>query len=111
MDKLAHYRTILRDLILKYASYKPSVGDVEVEAVIDEEKGHFELMNSGWVNGSRVHGSVIHLDIRKGKIYVQYDGTNVGIANELVQAGIPKEDIVLAFKHPDIRQHTGYAIA
>ena len=111
MDKLTHYKSVLRETILKYASYKPSVGEVEVEAVIDEEKGHYELMSTGWVNGNRVHGSVIHLDIRKGKVYVQYDGTNVGIANELVEAGIPKDDIVLAFKHPDIRKHTGYAIA
>jgi hypothetical protein len=28
-----------------------------------------------------------------------------------VEAGIPKEDFVLAFKNPAIRQHTGYATA
>ena len=111
MDKLTKYRTILRETIMKYASFKPSIGDVDVEAIIDEAQGHYELMNSGWVNGHRIHGSVIHLDIRNGKVYVQYDGTDIGIADELVEAGIPKEDIVLAFKHPGIRQHTGFATA
>jgi hypothetical protein len=111
MDQLNNYRRILRETILKYASFKPSIGDVEVEPIIDEAQGHYELMHSGWVRGHRVHGSVIHLDIRKGKVYVQFDGTDVGIADELVEAGIPKEDIVLAFKHPEIRQHTGFATA
>ncbi|MCI0378510.1 MAG: XisI protein [Gemmataceae bacterium] len=111
MDKLALYRRLLRDIILKYAAFKPSVGEIETEAIIDEANNHFELMHSGWVKDNRVHGSVLHVDIRNGKIYIQHDGTEEGIANELVEAGVPKEDIVLAFKAPEIRQHTGFAVA
>jgi hypothetical protein len=47
-----------------------------------------------------IHGCVLHLDIKKGKIWIQHDGTEVGIANELVNLGVPKEDIVLAFHEP-----------
>ena len=42
---------------------------------------------------------------------IQHDGTESGIADELVQAGIPPEHIVLAFHHPDKRQYTGFAVA
>lgn len=42
---------------------------------------------------------------------MQRDGTEDGIANELVQAGIPKEDIVLGFHEPDVRPYTGFAVA
>ena len=38
------------------------------------------------------------------------DGTDRPIATELERAGIPKEDIVLAEQHPDLRPHTGYAV-
>ncbi|WP_249213848.1 MULTISPECIES: element excision factor XisI family protein [unclassified Synechocystis] len=46
------------------------------------------------------------------KVYwVQRDGTEDGIANELVANGIPKEVIVLGFHEPSVRPHTGFAIA
>ena len=46
-----------------------------------------------------------------GKVWVQYDGTEDGITDELVKAGIPKTDIVLGFHEPEVRPYTGYAIA
>ena len=46
-----------------------------------------------------------------GKIYIQHDGTEDGIATDLEIAGVPKSDIVLAFHAPELRKHTEYAIA
>ncbi|MDB9459416.1 element excision factor XisI family protein, partial [Dolichospermum circinale CS-545/17] len=37
------------------------------------------------------------------------DGTEIGVANELVEAGVPKQDIVLAFKAPYKRKFTDFA--
>ena len=53
----------------------------------------------------------VHIDIRNSKVYTQYDGTEEGIANTLMDAGIPKEDIVLAFKSPEVRKLTGFAVS
>ena len=68
-------------------------------------------MHSGWTGNYRVHGSVIHIDIRNGKIYIQHDGTEEGVANQLVAAGIAHDQIVLAFKPPQIRPYTEFAVA
>ena len=38
------------------------------------------------------------MDIKDGKIWIQHDGTERGVANELVELGVPKEDIVLAYQ-------------
>ena len=38
------------------------------------------------------------------------DGTEIGVANELVEAGVPKTDIVLAFYAPYRRQYTEFAV-
>lgn len=103
-------RQVVRELILEYAKHKPSHGEIETEAVIDDQKGHYEVMHVGWDGDRRVHGSVIHLDIIGKKIWVQHDGTSPGIAMELVEAGIPREDIVLAFHPAYVRQHTGFAV-
>jgi hypothetical protein len=111
MDDLTRYRKIIRDLIREYSQFKPAMGDVQIEVVFDEAQDHYELMYAGWNGIYRIHGSVLHVDIRGGKVWIQHDGTEEGIAEKLVEAGIPRDRIVLAFKSPSIRPHTGYATA
>ena len=111
MDALDHYRKVIRKIIQSYAQYNPSVGEVQIEVIFDETQDHYELMYAGWSGPYRIHGSVLHIDIRDGKVWIQHDGTEGGIAEELVQEGIPRDRIVLAFKSPDIRPHTGFAVA
>jgi hypothetical protein len=110
MDRLNQYRQIVRRLVEEYARYKPSHGQIETEAIIDPEHDHYEVMHVGWDGIRRVHGSVIHLDIIGGKVWIQYDGTTRPVAEELIEAGVPREDIVLAFHPEKLRQHTGFAI-
>jgi hypothetical protein len=45
------------------------------------------------------------------KIWIRQDGTEHEIAKALVQAGVPKEHIVLAFRPAEMRQHTEYAVS
>jgi hypothetical protein len=111
MDDLTDLRRTIRRLIEEYAKEEPSVGDIEVETIFDEAKDHYELMYSGWDGHRRVHGSVLHLDIRGGKVWIQHDGTYDGIANSLVEAGVPRDRIVLAFKPPDVRKFTDFAVS
>lgn len=54
---------------------------------------------------------MIHVEVRDDKFWIHYDGTEVGIADDLVKAGVPVDRIVLAFHTPEIRKHTGYAVA
>jgi len=110
MDKIIHYRNIIKELLHSYAQYKPAVGSIQIEIIIDEANDHYELIHAGWHDAYRIHGGVIHIDIRNNKIWIQYDGTEDGVANELVKAGISPDQIVLAFKHPDIRAHTDFAV-
>ena len=80
------------------------------EAVIDDEHGHYEVVQVGWDGVRRVHGSVVHLDIIGEKIWIQYDGTSPPVADELVRAGVPKTDIVPGFHPQDVRRLTEYAV-
>ena len=99
MDRLDRYRKIVRDLVEEFASYKPSNGQIETEAIVDPVKDHYEVMNVGWEGTRRVHGSVIHIDIIGDKVWLQHNGTDRLIADEMVEAGIPRDHIVLGF-HP-----------
>jgi hypothetical protein len=46
-----------------------------------------------------------------GKIWIQDDRTNRPVADALLEAGVPHEDIVLAFHPPEVRQYTDFAAA
>jgi hypothetical protein len=109
MYRIERYRSIVRKVIEDYASCKPSNGEIETEAIVDREHDHYEVMHVGWDGVRRVHGSVIHLDIRDGKVWIQYDGTNRPVAQALVEEGIPREGIVLGFHPPYVRKYTAYA--
>jgi XisI protein len=110
MDPVDRYREIVRRLIEEYASYKPAYGDIRTEAVVDREHDHYEVMQVGWDGGHRVHGSIIHIDIRDGKVWIEHNGTDARLGEELVAAGIPRNDIVLGFHPVELRPLTSYGV-
>src|SRR5947207_7745749 len=110
MDRVERYRKIVREILERYGRYKSSYGQIENEVIVDSDKDHYELMHVGWEGQRRVHGSVIHLDIIDGKIWIQYDGTNRPVADELLAAGVPREDIVLGFQPAKVRPYTDFAV-
>ncbi len=82
---------------------------MELERVYNQERGHFELLRVGWRQKRRIHGIMLHVDVKGGKVWIQHDGTEEGIADALVDAGIPKDHIVLAFHPLYKRPYTGFA--
>lgn len=81
----------------------------EKELIFDCQRNRYLVVHVGWEDEKRAYGSVIHVDIKDGKIWIQRDLTEEGIANELVELGVPKSDIVLGFRAPHVRQFTGFA--
>ncbi len=94
----------------EYAAIDGGVGEVSTYPMIDPQGHHYIAMQSGWVNGHRVHGAFLHMDVIDGKVWIQFNGTDQLIADELEAAGVPKEDIVLGAQPPELRQYTGYGI-
>ena len=48
--------------------------------------------------------SVLHIDIKEGKVWIQHNMTDQRVAEELVALGIPQENIVLGFHPPYMRK-------
>jgi hypothetical protein len=111
MDQVATYRQIIKDLITHYAQFKPAHGDVEVKTVFDETQDTCILMYTGWDKHRRIYGNVLHFDIKDGKVWLQHNGTEQDVAQELVDAGIPRERVVLGLHSPQARPYTDYAVA
>ena len=111
MAKIDKYRQIVTEILTEYSSHKPSYGDIEVELILDTERDHYQLVHAGWSNRRRVYGCTIHIDLKDDKIWIQNDGTEVGIANVLVERGVSPQDIVLAYHAPYLRKYTDFAIS
>jgi hypothetical protein len=110
VDTELKYQAIIKNLLSAHAQYKPAYGDIASRVTFDDEHGSYALLQVGWRGDEYVHGAVIHIDLIGDKVWIQYDGTEEGVAGELVEAGIPKEAIVLGFRPPQIRVHTGFAV-
>ncbi len=110
MADMNEYRNRVREVIRKYGAGRPLPEDIEGQLVFDAEHDHYQLVNVGWHDGRRVYGCVLHLDLKDGKVWIQHNGTEVEIGDELVGAEIPKHDIVVGFHSPYKRQFTEFAV-
>ncbi|MBD6620792.1 XisI protein [Komarekiella sp. 'clone 1'] len=111
MDRLTQYREIVQKLLREYAEISSPDSEVETQIVFDTERDHYQLMNVGWKNQRRVYGCFLHIDIKDGKIWLQHNGTEYEVAEELANLGIPKQNIVIGFHSPFKRQFTDYAVS
>ena len=100
------HKAIVANLVKEIAQFGSTpFADVENQVIMDDERGHYLLYNSGWHNNRRNYGCYLHLQVKPdGKVAVQHDGTNLKIAEDLVKKGIPKKDIVLEFQAPYKRE-------
>jgi XisI protein len=111
MERVAHYRRVLCQLINEEALHRPATGEIEVIPVCDERHDQYQVLYMGWDRGSRVFTVLCHLRLREGKIWIERDGTAEGLALQLLEAGIPEEHIVLAFHPSWKRSCTAFALA
>jgi len=111
MDKLTRYRQLVQQILQEYSEQKPASGNIEVETIFDIQRDHYQIVHVGWERQDWVHSCIIHIDIKGGKIWLQWNGTEDDIAANMVTAGVPKEDIVLGFQSPFMRQFTEYAVS
>jgi hypothetical protein len=110
MVSLEASRDIVKQILTEHSTHQPAYGDVEMELIFDRERDRYQLVCTGWSKKRRIYGSLIHIDLKGDKIWIQSDGTEVGIANLLVDKGIPKQNIVLAYQAPNLREFTDFAL-
>lgn len=111
MDTLENYRRMIKQLLYQHTQIGYSHGEIERLAICDEANNSYLLLAIGWDGNRRIHSVVFHLRIRDGKIWIEEDWTENGVAVELMEMGIPKDQIVLGFHSPFKRQYTEFAVA
>lgn len=111
MEKLTVYRDYVRKVLTSYAELPTGDEEIKREILFDSEHDHYQVLVIGWKGHKRFHSIIIHVDIIGEQLWIQYDMTETGVANDFLALGVPKEDIVLAFHAPYKRKYTGFGIA
>jgi len=111
VETLTLYRNAVERALEEYASVPYANGDYTRELIMDRERDRYLLVTLGWDGKRRVYYPVIHIDIVDSKIWIQHDGTETGIVTDLISAGVPKQQIVLAFYPVEARELSEYAAA
>ena len=113
MDRMTRYRDLIKQGLTARRDYYNGGGRADIEAIcaFDDDAGQYLLLWIGWQNKRRVQNTMLHIRLRDGKIWIETDGTEDGFATELLKAGVPNSDIVLAFHPPHLRQYTDFAVA
>ncbi|HLO86625.1 MAG TPA: XisI protein [Nostocaceae cyanobacterium] len=111
MERIEKYRQIIRDFLTTQIVNENNPPGVDSQLIIDTEHDHYQILDVGWQDLTRIYNCFMHLDIINGKIWIQRNMTEVDIAQELVNMGVPKEDIVLGLHAPYKRPYTGYGVA
>jgi len=103
MDKIEKYRRIIKEILGYYKEILDRRENPPLESIFffDEQNDNYLWTKVGWQNGDRVEGSVAFVRLKNGKIHIEEDWTEEGIAVELMQKGVPAEDIVLAFQQSE----------
>lgn len=113
MDTNEEYSRIIKKLLKereRIASPFLQEG-TELTCVFDDATRYYALLTLGWLKSGRVNTTTLLLRIKDNKVWVEQDYTNWAIADELMESGIPREQIVLGFQRPESRPHTDYAVS
>ena len=113
MEQLETYRKIVKRLLKQYAEVmrQGSQSEIETELTFDEERDHYLLLRLGWTPEGRLFVPTLYARLHNGKVWIENDWTEAGLATGLLEQGIPPEDVVLAFHPPKVRRHTEFATA
>ncbi|MEH2463291.1 XisI protein [Nostoc sp.] len=119
MGNLEQYRQLICRILTEHTKIPYSYGNIQHKTIFDREQDRYLVMILGrepvpelsLTATRRVHDCLIHIDIIDGKIWIQRDGTEEGVATELVRAGVAKDRIVLGFRSEELRKDSEFAVA
>lgn len=97
MDKVDRYRQIIQQVIEEAATMFSEGNRISILPVCDPVHDEYLLISLGWHHEGCEHDIVFHAQLRDGKVLILDDRTEEGIATFLIEAGIEKSDIELAW--------------
>lgn len=112
MGTINQYQKAVLKVLEEYRQqFHLSSQNIRNQILVDEKNHHYQFLWMGWKGTDHVFNVAFHIDLIDDKIWIQQDNTEIGVANLLVEKGIPKSKIVLAYFPEGHRVYTEYAVA
>jgi hypothetical protein len=92
----------------EYTTLTSPKNPIQAKTIFDVVSHRYQLVKHGWEHGKRYFYSVVYVEIKDDLVWVQDDNTEVGIANMLLEHGVPQNQIVLGFQPPEYRKYTQF---
>ena len=109
--KLKKYEKAILGILEEYAKIKYANVKGGNQLIADKENQRYQVVTIGWEGNRFVHDCPLHFDIINGKIWVQQNMTEWQVGQMLEENGVPKNDIVVGFLPPELREYSKYAMA
>lgn len=103
-NSLDRYKQSIKEVLETYATL--SHEDLMVELVFDDERLRYLALWVGWSDYRRIHHCAIHIEIIGDRIVIQCNDTEEAIVTELLKRGIPEDNVILGFIHPQHQRGT-----
>lgn len=105
MDKLENYRYLIGNILSSYIQIPyHNQPEINKTIIISQDRNHYLIIKEGWEGKKHIHHCLFHAEIKDNKIWIYFDGFEESITEELISAGVSKDEIILAFHPPYIRQ-------
>jgi hypothetical protein len=113
MDRIIERKKIVKEILEEVGKIRTTSRFLmRTQYLFDDEHGQYMLYKYGWGNQGRIYGNVAHFEITAdGKIWVHHDGTSLELVQQLLDKGIPKSEIVIAYKPEYVRGELGFAVS
>lgn len=112
MDTVTKHKKLVRSLLTEIADRFRQSKRWEIIEAFDEEHGQYLLFTDGWQGEKREYGCFMHLEVKlDGKIWLRRDGTDLDIGQQLLDEGVAKSELVLAFHSPKMRELSDFAVS
>lgn len=102
-------RLLLESVLCDVARFYDE-NDARTVCAFDRKHDQYLLVREGWDSYQRIHYAWVHVELRDGAFWIQKDGTQDGVASDLIRAGVNPERIVPAFQHPSRREYCAYSV-
>ena len=110
MDNIERYRSLIESILADLAKIPYAHGEIELQTVFDRERDHYVLMLVGRDGIRRVHGSLVHIDIKGGKVWIRAMARSTALRENCSRREYPRTTSCSPSAHPEMRKATDFAV-
>lgn len=110
METIDTLREAISSVFTEWEKLPRIPSDWNIVSVQDARHDRYTLQKVSFAKDCYDTRLLAYIEIRDGKIWILTDNTEVGVASELVAEGLSKDQIVLGFYTPHMREVGEFAV-